>query len=474
MEHHEESSRFFLPQRLRARPTFLRVGFLVGLIVLVGLFFAAIDLSPDLSTMRVGVLSGPEGGEDYALASRLARAAHKRNGTVVNVVTAGMAANLAALSKNDRSDKAEFALALDGLEYPGTENLELVARIPATRTLFILGPAADSIHSIADLAGMRIGIGTEFSATSLLAKEILGSAPLKGLNVTLSEHPLAEQVDKLRRHELDLGFFLVADDSPLIDQAVRDGLQIASLDNAEALASWLPSLRVSTLYPGQVDLVLGLPRTAKKTFQLDMLMLTNRHVSRSKKVEMLGLMDTAFKGFVDLNRNTENHTGLAEVADLRPFVQNGGPSVLDEYAPRLLDFMPPANLLHYVVVVSLLLNAMTLWHRFRLWRIDHQRIHLEDRALAFFGRNHTIMEISLLTPKPGDFDGERRRMLDVLIDETQTLRQRIRRYSVAMIVPMGSEMYYRSQESLVDGQLQALRRFRDRLNRLGKGAEQAD
>ncbi len=456
------------------RPAILRLGFVVGLIALVALFFVAIDLTPDLSAMRVTLLSGPEGGEDYALAARLARAANKRGGTVVNVATPGMAENLMMLAGKLRGNKPDFALALDGLTYPGPERLELVARLPDTRTLFILGPDAGSIHAIADLAGLRIGVGPGSSATKLLAREILGSEVLEGLNVTLSEHPLEEQVEQLRKHQLDLGFFLLATNAPLIGRAMRGGLQMVNLGNAEALASRIPSLRVTTVYPGQVDLVRGLPRTASKTFQMDVLMLTRRHVSRSKKVEMLGLMDSVFKGFIDLNRNTENHTGLQEIGDLKPFIQNGGPNVLDEYAPRLLDFMPPANWLHYVVVISLLLNAMTLWHRFRLWRIDQLRIQLEDKALALFGQSHTVMEIALLTPKPGEFNADRRRMLDALIDETQSLRQRVRRYSVAMIVPMGAEMYYRSQEGLVDGQLQALRRFRDRLTKLEKGAGRTD
>jgi hypothetical protein len=128
-----------------------------------------------------------------------------------------------------------------------------------------------------------------------------------------------------------------------------------------------------------------------------------------------------------------------------------------------LDILPPANLLHAVVVISLLMNAMTLMHRFRLWRIDHHRVQLEEQTLALFGRHYTVMELALLKPKAEEFNAGRRQRLNVLIDETQALRQRIRRYSVALIVPMGSEMFYRTQETLVEGQLQALRRFREGL-----------
>jgi TRAP-type uncharacterized transport system substrate-binding protein len=461
--------RLVIPGHRRFQLAVLRIGFVAGLMVLIGLIFAAIDLRPDFSAMEVTLLSGPEGGEDYALAARIAKAARDRRGKVVNVVTEGMAANLAMLSNKSGRRRPDFALALDGLSYPRAERLELVARLPDTRTLFMLALKADAVRTVADLAGLRIGIGPTSSGTYLVAREIFRSEALNGLGATLSDHTMAEQIRLLLEHKLDLGLFLVDSDSPLVHQALREGLHMVSLDNAEALAARIAPLRTATIHPGQIDLVRGLPRTAKKTFQMGLLMLTNRGVSRSHKIEMLSLMDAAFKGFIDLNRNTENHTGLPEVADLKAFVRNGGPSVFEEYAPRLLDYMPPANLLHYVVLVSLLFNGMTLWHRFRLWRIDHQRIQLEDKVLALFDRNYTVMEIALLTPKAGDFGAERRRTLDDLIDASVALRQRIRRYSVAMIVPMGAEMYYRNQESLVDSQLQALRRFRDRLDRLGRG-----
>lgn len=447
----------------RARLVILRISVVLGLIAVPGLFFAAIDLTPDLSAMRVTLVSGPADGEDYALASRLAVAARRHRGTLVNIATAGVGVNLNRLRDTRAGDRPDFALAVEGLDYSGAADLKLVARVPATRTLFVLGRDADALHAIADLKGRRIGIGPKDSATNLLARKILNAEPLRGLNATVSEYPLPAQLTLLRAHRLDLGLFLLAADAPLIREALRQGLQIAGPGNGEALASHLPALRVTTLYPGQIDLLRGLPPIAKQAFETDVLMLTHRGVSRSKKMEMLGLLDATFKGFIDLNRNRENHTGLAEIADLKGFLQNGGPSLLDQYAPRLLDILPPANLLHAVVVISLLMNAMTLMHRFRLWRIDHQRVQLEEQTLALFGRHYTVMELALLKPKAEEFNAGRRQRLNVLIDETQALRQRIRRYSVALIVPMGSEMFYRTQETLVEGQLQALRRFREGL-----------
>ena len=448
-----------------------RIGSSIGLIVLLGLIFAAIDLKSDLSHLKITVLSGPKDGEDYALTALLAGEAKRSGGTIVNRATAGVTANLAGLAGAEAARTTLFALVPDGLDLPKSERLVLAARLPRTRTLFLLGPKADAVHYVSDLAGMRIGIGPAGSATALFGREIFGSNLLKELNLALSEHSFTEQLDGLKQGRLDLGLFVMDMDAPLIEQAVRAGLQLASFDNAEAVAARIPALKVATLYRGHFDQLRLLPQTNKKVFQVDLLLLADARVARSQTVAMLVLLDTAFKGFIEVNRNTPNRTGLREVADLKPFLANGGPSVLDEYAPRLMDFMPPANLLHFVVVISLLFNGLAFWHRFRLWRIDVNRLQVEDLAFDLFGHHYTVKEIAQLTPRPGEFREVEQALLNELIRQTQALRQQVRRYSVSFVVPMGAEIYYRHQETLIDEQLQALRQFRARLQRLDSGVE---
>lgn len=432
--------------------------------MLVGLIIAAIDLTPDLSHMRVTVLSGPENGQDYALVEGLARAAKRHQGTVLNIATAGTAANLERLAEEDKRGDALFALAPAGLSYPNPEQLELIARLPRSRTLFMLGSQADTVRYPSDIAGFRIGIGPHDSATALLAREMLGSKLLQELELTLSEHPFGEQIEQLEQGNLDLGLFLTDVDAPLIEKAVREGLQIASFDNAEALSARLPALNVHTLYAGHFEQLRRLPQTDKKVFRIDLLMLSNGEASRSEAVAMLVLLDRVFKGFIEVNRNTPNTTGLQEVTELNPFLKNGGPSLMDEYAPRLMDLMPTPNILHYVVVISLLFNATVLWHRFRLWRIDAKRLKLKERLLDLFGHHFTIEEIMQLQPEPGEFSPRQKEMLDELIRDIQLLRPWIHKLSVSVIVPLGTELYYRQQERLVEDALQALRQFRARLN----------
>jgi hypothetical protein len=56
-----------------------------------------------------------------------------------------------------------------------------------------------------------------------------------------------------------------------------------------------------------------------------------------------------------------------------------------------------------------------------------------------------------------------RTRIDALIAQLEQLSGRCRRQSLSMLVPMGQEMNYRYQESLVADMLHALRQFRQKL-----------
>ena len=452
--------------QLRVRKYF-RFAVTIGIVLVLGLIFAVIDLAPDLSHMRITVLSGPQNGRDYALVSRLAEQAQRRHGQVVNVATGGDVDNLQRLvDANGR--ETLFAVVLDGLQYPSPDKLELAARLPKPATIYVLGPDADKIHHLGDLMGLRIGIGPRDSGTALFVREVFKARRIAEIKPALSEHSFDEQVELLKTGALDLGVFIMDEDAPLIEQAVLDGLQILDFDNAEVLPMQIPAVKVTTLYSGHFDPLKPLPPDNKKIFQVDRLILTNQDASRSEVAALLVLLNTTFKGFIDYNRITPNETGLQEARPLENFIQNNGPSLIDQYAPWLVDLMPPANILHYVVVVSLLFNATIVWHNFRLWRIDARRLKIEKLALRLFGEETTIAEIERLEPKAGQFSAEDKALIDDIIRQVQELRRWARRLSLSLVAPMGSEMLYRNQENLIYQKLLVLHRFRDRLNALGR------
>jgi hypothetical protein len=57
-----------------------------------------------------------------------------------------------------------------------------------------------------------------------------------------------------------------------------------------------------------------------------------------------------------------------------------------------------------------------------------------------------------------------RARIDALIAQLEQFSGRCRRQSLSMLVPMGQEMSYRYQESLVADMLHALRKFHEKLD----------
>ena len=431
--------------------------------MLIGLIFTAIDLAPNLSHLSLSILSGPKDGQDYALVERLSDDAAKREGSVTNLKTKGIEDNLERLAQASDSWGVLFALAPDGLQYPQAEKLEMVARLPKSNTVFLLGPDAAAIRYLADLKDMQIGIGPQGSGTSLLARQLLGQKDLTKLNLSLSEHTFTEQFEKLQNGELDLGVFLLRDDNPQIKQAIHTGLEIASFENAEAWTNRFPALHLETLYAGHYDHVALLPKRNKKVFKVDTLVLGDRDASRSDVVALLVLLNESYHGFLGHNKNTPNHTGLSVAEDLHTFIDNGGPSLLDEYAPGLVNLMPPANLLHYVVIISVLMNLLTGWNRLRLYLIDSRRVEIENMMYHLFGTKLTLEEIHKQLGR-NEITEDDRNFLDELIDRSEQLRQRCRKYTTSIVTPLGQENIYRYHEGLISQQLKTLRDLRERVN----------
>jgi hypothetical protein len=93
---------------------------------------------------------------------------------------------------------------------------------------------------------------------------------------------------------------------------------------------------------------------------------------------------------------------------------------------------------------------MRAYSRFRLWRIDAAREKLEALLKQFVdaGVTHAQMrEVSANHP----IDTEQQRAAaETLFQQLLHLRIRCRRYTSSLVTPMGDEIYYRYQQSLID------------------------
>ncbi|MEW5851975.1 MAG: TAXI family TRAP transporter solute-binding subunit [Myxococcota bacterium] len=437
---------------------------LAGVIVICGVATSVIDLTPDLSHLRVTVLSGSVDGHYHEIVGQLAAHAALREGRVTNASSAGSVENVRRLVAARESCTEQFALVQAGTGWPADAPLYLLGRLAKAESMFFLGRDADRIKDFTQLHGMRLGVGPEGSGTARLAGQILASRDFSSLQVKTSHHGFREQLDLLQAGELDLGVVVVDEDADLMDEAVRvRGLQIAGFGNLDVVARRLKFARTGRIGAGQYDPVRMLPHQDKRVLRLETLVVSNGCASHSQTVGMLTLLAETFPDFIRHNKETPNNTNLPWAPAAKSFMAHEGPELLDEHVPWLVDIMPTSNWVHLLMVVSILFNAMTFWNKFRLWRLDADRAKATQYLTTIFGHAVTVRELEALVPQDAHRTPEKRAMLDALIGLHERMRQRCADEATSMLVPMGEEMTYRFQQELIEATLSALKRFRQQL-----------
>jgi hypothetical protein len=416
----------------------------------------------DLSHVDVAILSGSELGNYHAIVAKAAEETKRRRGRIANLTSAGSVENTTRLAAATADCAIQFALVQDGLPWPASHRFELIGRLPVPEVFVVLGRDADRIRSVADLRGLRVGIGPVGSGSEHVARQVM--AQLEGLDIAVSTQPIAEQLAMLERGELDLGAMVIDRDAQLLVDAVRKrNLQVVDFAGAEAVAHRLPSAKAGVLKAGRYDPVRHLPPQDKRVIEIDPLLIGNGCARESATQGVITAMAAVFPDFVRVNRERANLTGLPYATAARSYFDDDGPDPVGEHVPWVIDIMPMSRWLQLVFAFSTLFAAQALWHRFRLWRLDAKRVAIEARAAALFAPGVTVADIEAM---PGD-DAHRtagaRASLANLIVELEGLSKLCRKQSLSMLVPMGQEMGYRYQEQLMNDLLYALRTFRSRL-----------
>ena len=441
----------------------VKTALLLAVLVIIAALMATFGRHPDLSHVKVAFLSGSEDGNYHAIVGKAAAEAQRRNGRIDNLPSAGSIENIERLAAAKASCDIQFALVQDGLPWPKSHPLQLIGRLPISESFVVLGRDADRIRSVADLRGMRVGIGPEGSGSAYVARQVM--AQLAELDIKVTNHTLSEQLAMLERGDLDLGAMVIAPGAQLMLQAVRDRkLQIADIPAADALAHRLPSARGGIIKAGYYDPVRELPPTDKRIIEIDTLVIGNGCARESVTQGVITALVRVFPNFVAVNRERPNLTGLEYAPAARTYFDNQGPDVVGEYVPWVIDIMPTARWVQLVFAFSLLFGAQAVWHRFRLWRLDARRVRIEGEVTRLFAPGTTVVEIAESLPKSKHRTPAARAQVDAAMNELGELAERCRRQSLSMLVPMGQEMNYRYQERLIADLLHALRQFRARLD----------
>ncbi|MCC7538421.1 MAG: hypothetical protein IT379_19510 [Deltaproteobacteria bacterium] len=437
----------------------------VLLLAIVGFLVSRVDFGRSLAHLDAQVVSGSRDGNYHRLVDSLAAEARRHRGQIGNVATQGSVDNMRRLSAAASSGNCEvqFGLVQDGGDWASAPELELVGRLAHAESIVLLGRDASRLTELRQLARLRIGIGPAASGTARVARQIFGLPEVRPLAAALSHHTLAEQIDLAARGELDLAMLVIDEDAAIVSRAVRErGLQLAELAHLDSIARRITQLRTGAIGAGQYDPVRMLPPRDVPALRIETLVVGNGCASRSQTMGMLGVLARRFPDFVLHNRQTPNLTGLTLASAAAGYFEHNGPEIADEYAPWLVDIMPPGNWVYIVMSISVLFNVMGFGHRFRLWRVDAQRVSLEREVRAIFGPETTLGDIERMEPRADLKKPDVRAQIDDVTKRLVALADRSRAYSLSMLVPMGQEMGYRYQEQLIHETIAALNAFRAR------------
>jgi TRAP-type uncharacterized transport system substrate-binding protein len=423
-------------------------------------------VSGDYAFLKASVLTGAPTGAYHALGDRLAARALKKNGHLKVVATAGSVENIARLVGEDGKCVPAFAFVQDGVPAPADAGLQTLGRLPQPESLFLLARRGRAINTFDDMKGASVGIGPEGSGTTYLMQQLMENSDLRGLGLKPSNHDLEAQAGLVRDGELDLAASVMNENAEMVRTLVNKyDLEIVAPADIEGLVARDKWLRLGRIPAGYYDIAKPIPATDKLVAQVDTLVMTNACVHRAERVAFLMLLGEEFPNFVRVNpppsAKSQDTAPLADEA--REFFASGEPEIADKYFPWLVNLMSPAYWIYLVMAGTVLFNASDVYSRFRLWRIDANRALLESRlkALAYPGlseeqikkRAHsgiTREQIKALPPETVIQTPQERKAAEDLMTDFDALRRRCEEQLTSYVTPMGSEIYYRYQEGLID------------------------
>jgi TRAP-type uncharacterized transport system substrate-binding protein len=409
-------------------------------------------VSGDFAFLRADVLTGDPSGQYHAIADRLAARALKKHGRLKVVATAGSIENLARLAGENGRCAPAFAFVQDGLPIPAAAGLQTLGRLPQPESLLLLAQRGRAIASFNDLKGAAIGVGPQGSGTDYLTRQLLGNSDLKDLGLRPSNHDPESQAQLVRDGQLDLAAFVINENAELIRTlTTKYDLEIVAPADIEGLVAREKWLHLGKIPAGLYDVARPTPATDKPVAQVDTLIMTNPCVHRAERLAFLMLLSEEFPSFVRNNpppsAKSQDEAPLGDEA--REFFANGEPELADRYFPGLVNLMSPAYWIYLAMAVTILFNALNAYSRFRLWRIDANRELLDTRLKALTGAGLTREQLKALAPEAVIKTPQDRKAAEDLMKDLEALRLRCQDQLRSIVTPMGVEMFYRYQESLI-------------------------
>jgi TRAP-type uncharacterized transport system substrate-binding protein len=228
--------------------------------VLGALVWAALRLGNPFPPRTITMATGPEGSANREFGARY-RAVLRRAGVDLRLTpTQGGVENLGRL--RDPGSPVSVALVESGLtsleESPDLTSLGTVALEPLW--IFFRGQTRGDVGR--KLAGKRISIEPEGSATQILTRRLLALNAVDDASMVLLSMPPEQSAQALLRGEIDGAVMLTPWQSPVVRKLLgAEGIVLESHPRADAYVALFPSLSKVVLPTGVADLARNIPPT---------------------------------------------------------------------------------------------------------------------------------------------------------------------------------------------------------------------
>jgi len=436
------------------RRGFLRAVIILVVAALVAALISTFGLARQYGYLRASLLSGPPTGAYYDLATHLAERAKSDEGALIPVATSGSIENVNLLAHGHASCDVKFALVQDGTPMQAGAGLELLGRLPEPETLVLLARRDNNLRTFEDLRNKSIGIGPEGSGTAFLVRQLFADSDLADLKINMLATDLEEQARSVSEGRLDLAAYVIRSDAKFLGTIIRNyNLDLVELNDLSGLVDRYRWLSLGRIPAGRFSLVPPVPETDKLTPQVNTLLIASSCAKRADRIAFLSLLSAEIPDFIKSNPPawTSSAATVPLAPEARQFFATGEMQFADRYFPWAVNLMSPVYWVYLLMAATALFNGMRGLSRFRLWRIDAAREKLEGEIQ----RLSSQLEPGSSRQSPGQNSSADRRA-DILRRLTE-LHRRCQREVSSFVTPMGDEMFYRYQQSLIDRAIAALK-----------------
>ena len=375
------------------------------------------------------IATGREGGAYYNFAQQYQQSFAEEGYTLHIRPTAGSIETIQLLN----SGEVDAGLVQNTLYTDfDTSNINILAAVfNEALWIFYRQDLARPPEHLADLKGLRIGVGEEGSGTLAAGNILLSMNGVTASNSTFVTAPSSVAAEQLKDGELDVMLMVTGAASPLVNEMFKTpGIDILPIRRGIAYTSRLKNVSTMVLGEGTIDLEQNIPSENKQLLVVAAALVANKELHPDLARLLLIIANEVHYrgGILEDTRQfpAPLYNGLTMNADAARYLENG-PTGLERYLPlwlasrleRLLFLLLPVVLIAY----PLIRGAPSLVAYFNRYRVKRRYVYLRNLEQEYM--SYDLKELAAAIEKLETFQRELNESVNVptsMLDEYYELR----------------------------------------------------